>query len=206
MTREQQAAEAQRVAQLRGFGGRRRAARVGRRRGLQLGDARLEIADERAGDGVGRRQRALGQGRRADVTDADLEEGGGQGGFDLVEVQVELVRADADDPRVEDEVRIGSLLERLDERGLGRDARGVELELLEPRRADLVLLDRDRASAAGLLELDQEDLAGAVLVEGDGFRRARVGVRDPAGPGLLRRSASDRGPGNRSRSRPSRRS
>ena len=38
-----------------------------------------------------------------------------------------------------------------------------------------------------LLELDQEDLAGAVLVEGDGFGRARIGVGDPAGARLLRR-------------------
>ena len=47
---------------------------VGRGCRLELGDARLEIADEGAGDGVGRRKGALGQGRRAHVADAHLQE------------------------------------------------------------------------------------------------------------------------------------
>ena len=67
--------------------------------------------------------------------------------LDLVEMQVELVRPDADHPGVEDEVRIALLGERLDERRLRGDVGGVELDLLEPRRADLPFLDRDRASS-----------------------------------------------------------
>ena len=69
MAGEQQPAEPQRVAQLGGLGGGGagggRAGAVGRGRRLELGDARLEVADERAGDRVRRRQRALGQGRDA---------------------------------------------------------------------------------------------------------------------------------------------
>ena len=38
---------------------------------------------------------------------------------------------------------------------------------------------------AVVLELDEQDLAGPVLVEGDGLGRAGVGVRDAAGLGLL---------------------
>ena len=92
----------------------------------------------------------------------------GQRGLDLVEVQVELIRADTDHPGVEDEVRIALLGERLDERRLGGDVGGVELDLLEAGRADLPFLDGDRASTVDLLELDEEDLAGAVLVSATG--------------------------------------
>ena len=54
-----------------------------------------------SGDGQG----ALGQGGQAHVADPHLEERPGQRGLDLVEVQVELVRPDADHAGVEDEVR-----------------------------------------------------------------------------------------------------
>ena len=105
---EQQPAESQGVAELgRLVAGRR--SRIGAGRGFELGDARLEVADERAGDGVGRRQGALGQGRHADVADTDLEERRGERRLDLVDVEVEVVRADADDADVEDEVRIAGL-------------------------------------------------------------------------------------------------
>ena len=97
---EEQTAEPERVALLGGLGGR-----AGR---LELGDAGLEVADERAGDRVRRRQRSLGQGRHRDVADADLEEGRRQGDLDLVEVEVEVVAADADQPDVEDEVGVGA--------------------------------------------------------------------------------------------------
>ena len=66
---EQEPPEPQRVAQLGGLGGggtRSRSIRpVGRGGRLELGDAPLEVADERPGDGVRRWQRALGQGRGA---------------------------------------------------------------------------------------------------------------------------------------------
>ena len=62
--------------------------------------------------------------------------------LDLVGVEVELVAADADQPDVEDEVRIGPCREQLDQRRLAGDGRGVELELLEPGPADLALARR----------------------------------------------------------------
>ena len=74
------------------------------------------------------------------------------------------------------------------------------------RPADLALLDLDRAPAGDLVELDEQDLAGAVLVERDGLRGAGVGVRDAARPCPAGRSASGRGRGSRGRSRRSRRS
>ena len=135
---EQEPPEAEGVAQLGCLGDRASAVGAVARRRLQLGDARLEVADEGAGDRVGRGQRALGQGRQADVADADLEEGRpparprsrrGSG------------RARRAGRRRRGHRGRGSgsafLRERLDERGLRRDVRGVELELLEAGRADL---------------------------------------------------------------------
>ena len=43
---------------------------------------------------------------QAQVTDPDLEEVRRQGGFDLFGPQIQLIRTDADDPDVEDEIRI----------------------------------------------------------------------------------------------------
>ncbi len=50
--------------------------------------------------------RALGQGGRADVADADLEERRRESGLDLVGIEVELVGPDADEPHIEDEVGV----------------------------------------------------------------------------------------------------
>ena len=58
MPGKEEAPEAQGVALLGGLD--RRAGR------FELGDARLEVADESAGDGVGRRERTLGQRRDGD--------------------------------------------------------------------------------------------------------------------------------------------
>ena len=66
------------------------------------------------------------------------------------------------------------------------DRRGVQLLLAERGPSDLPLLDPDRSLTGRLVELDQQDLAGPVLVQGDGLRGAGVGVRDAAGLGLLR--------------------
>ena len=54
------------------------------------------------------------------------------------------------------------------------------------RPADDPFLDGDDPLALGLLELDEEDLAGPVLVERDRLRGPGIGVRDGPGPALLR--------------------
>ncbi len=130
----------------------------------------------------GRRQRALGQRRHRRVAHPDLEEGGREGDLDLIEVEVELVPADADQPDVEDEVRIGLGRQQVDQGRLAGDRGGIDLELGEPGPSDLSLVDRRGPLAGLLVELDQQDLARPVLVEGDRLGRAGVGVRD--GPGL----------------------
>ena len=122
------------------------------------------------------------------IADADLEERRRERGLDLVEVEVELVRPDADEPDVEDEVGVGALRERLDEGRLAGDGRGVELEpcsngVLPTCRSSTVTV---RAPAV-VVELDEEHLAGPVLVEGDRLGRAGVGVGDAARLGLLGR-------------------
>ena len=91
----------------------------------------------------GGRQRPLGQGRERRVADADLEEGRRERGLDLVEVQVELVGTDPHEARIEDEVRVRPRREQRDQGGLALDGGGVDLDLLEARPPDLVLLDRD---------------------------------------------------------------
>jgi hypothetical protein len=47
------------------------------------------------------------------------------------------------------------------------------------------LVDRDRPFAAGVVQLDQEDLAGAVLGHGNGLGCARVGPGGRAGLAVL---------------------
>ncbi len=103
----------------------------------------------------------------------DLEERRGDGRLDLVGVEVEVVAADADQADVEDEVRVGSADEQLDEGRLARHGRGVDLEPVEAGPPDLVLLDRHRPGARVLVELDEEDLAGPILVERDRLRARR---------------------------------
>lgn len=102
MAREQQAAEAKDVAQLRGVG----EVGVARVR-FELRDAGLDIVDECAGDRIRRRQRAVGHGRHGDVAKANAEERALQLLLDLDRVDVELVRPDARQPDVEDEIGIG---------------------------------------------------------------------------------------------------
>src|SRR4029079_16944005 len=140
-----------------------------------------------AGDRLRGRQRTLRQGRQAHVTDTDLQEGWRQRRLDLLGLDVELIRADPDDPDIEDEVGIALPTEALDEGWLGRDTGGVEVKLLAPRLPDGTLRDRDAAASRRLLELDQQHLAGAVLIDGDGLGRTRIRVCDPAGLGLLDR-------------------
>jgi hypothetical protein len=94
------------------------------------------------------------------VADPDLEELPGERGLDLVGVEVEGVRADADEADVEDEVRVRPAGDELDERGLGRDGRRVQLEPLE----------------AGLpLWRSPPPVRAVLLVEGDG-RTCRHGT------------------------------
>ena len=121
------------------------------------------------------------------VADADLEEGRRERGLDLVEVEVELVGTDADEARIEDEVRVRPRREQRDQGRLALDGGGVDLDLGEARPADLVLLDRHLPPPGALVELDEEDLAGPILVEGDRLGRARVGVGDRARAADLRR-------------------
>jgi propanol-preferring alcohol dehydrogenase len=85
---EQQAAEAEDVAELSGLGrGGIRAVR------LELGDPALHVPDERAGDRVGGRQRALGQRRDRLVADSEPEEAALQLVLDFVGVDTTLAVA-----------------------------------------------------------------------------------------------------------------
>src|SRR5689334_1376429 len=93
---------------------------------LQLGDARLEVADEGPGDRVRGWQRPLSQGREGRVADTDLQEGWREGGLDLVEMQVELVGPDPDEPRIQDEVRVRPRREQRDQGRLALDGGGVD--------------------------------------------------------------------------------
>src|SRR4029079_7721827 len=111
---QQEPPETQRVAELGRLGRGVPGALAGRYR-LQFGDTSLEVPDERPGDRVGRGQRALGQRRQAQVADPDLQEGRREGGFDLVGMEVQLVRADTTDADVEDEVGVCHAAETLDQ-------------------------------------------------------------------------------------------
>ena len=129
----------------------------------------------------GRGQDPLGQGRQRDVADPGLEERARERRLDLVRIEVEVVRPDADEPDVEHEVRVRLRAQRRDQRRLAGHAAGVELELLELRRADRALLHLDRAPRGVRGQLDEEDLASPVLVERDRLRRPGVAVRDRTG-------------------------
>ena len=155
-----------------------------------------------SGDGSG----PSGQGRQRGVPNAHLEERRGEARLDLVEVEVQLVRSNADEADVEDQVGIGGGGQRVDEGRLAGHGARVDLALLEARLADLALLDLDRPRAVPLVELDQEHLAGSVLVQGHGLGRAGVGVGDRAGPTRLGRVPVARARGSRAWSRRSRRS
>ena len=126
----------------------------------------------------------------------------GQRGLDLVDVEVELVRPNAVEADVEDEVRVRRLASELDQRRLaGRPSRRRCSTFSNRVRPDLPLVDLHGADCrADLVELDEKDLAGPVLVEGDGFRGARVGVGDGARPCPSAPSASGPGRGSRARS------
>ncbi len=125
--------------------------------------------------------------RHRPVADAHLEERGREARLDLVDVEVEVVRPDPDEPDVEHEVRVGALLERVDQRGLALDRGGVELGPVEPGPSDDALLDGHDPLAGRLVQLDQQHLAGPVLVQGDRLRCARVRIRHgPAAPLLGR--------------------
>ena len=158
----------------------------GVRRALEGGDPRLDIADERAGDGLGGRDRALRQRRVALVADADPQEVAAQRRLDLVDVEVELVRADADQPDVEHR---GPCSRR---RGAWRRARAATRRVAASiSLRSNVVLPTTRSSTATVLrvalpvERHEQHLAGLVLVERDGLRGARVGVRHAAGLGDL---------------------
>ena len=101
-----------------------------------------------SGDG----QDALGQRRHRAVADAHLQERRREARLDLVDVEVQLVRAHADQPDVEDEVRVGPLRQRLDEGRLALDRRGVELErskrVRPTRRSSTVTSACRRASSS----------------------------------------------------------
>ena len=94
---------------------------------------------------------------------------------------------DADDAGIKDEIRIALPGEEVDEGGLGGEGRGIDVELLEPGPTDLLLRDLDGPPGAAVVELDQQDLARPILIEGDRLRGARVGIRDRAGLRLLGR-------------------
>ena len=106
---------------------------------------------------------------------------GASGDLDLVDVEVEVVAADAHETDVEDEVRVRARHEALDEGRLAGHRRGIQLEAVEAGPADLAFLDADGPSARPLVERDQEDLAGSILVERDRLGGAGVGVGDRSG-------------------------
>ena len=110
-----------------------------------------------------------------------LRNAAGKRCLDLLGVEVELVGPHADQTHVEDQVGVPPGSELLDEGRLRGDARGIELDLLEARPADLALLDHDRLLVVPFIEGDEEDLAGPVLVQGDRLRGTRVGVDGRAG-------------------------
>ena len=86
-----------------------------------------------------------------------LRNDGGEGGLDLVGVEVELVRPDADEPDVEDEVRVGPRGQRRD-----RASAGSRWPLASSSSFSNVvaptgpLLDRDDRASAPSVELDEE--------------------------------------------------
>ena len=195
---EEQPAEAEGVALLGGLG--RRAG------GFELGDARLEVADERAGDRVGRRERTLGQGGDGDVADADLEE--------------RAARAPSRPRRGRGRGRRGG------RRPGGRRGRGRGRSRAASCSTSAGWLATVAASSSAfskrvrptwrsrtvtvrapavVVELDEEDLAGAVLVERDRLRGAGVGVGRRCRPCPSGPSASGRARGSRGRSPRSRR-
>src|SRR6185312_5937186 len=101
------------VAQLRGLGRRRlRALR------FELRDAALDVANKGPRNRVRGRQVAGGQGGDGRVADADLQEAPLELVLDLVGRDVELVRPDAGQSDIQDEIRIGPSRERLDQLGL----------------------------------------------------------------------------------------
>ncbi len=147
-------------------------------------DARPEIARQRAEDRVRRSRRIIGQPDYRRVAQAQLQERGLQLLRQLVDVQVELTRADAHDARVQDQVRIRQLLQLRGQGSLRSDGRAVDLQPAEFGLADRSRLDANLALAIALVEIDEQYLAGAVLVQRDRLRRARVRIRDPAGAAL----------------------
>src|SRR3954462_4468250 len=151
-----------------------------RARRLELPDLLFEVDDEGADDRVKRRQRAVRQGGHRGVADACLEERRRDGALDLIGVEVEIIATDADEPDIEDEVGGSPRDEEADHRGLAPGRAGIDLEPVETRPTDLALLDPDRSPARGSVELDEQRLARAVLIEGDGLRGARVGGGDGA--------------------------
>ena len=159
----------------------------------------LEVPDERPGDRVGRRQRAVRERRRGRVADPDAEEPVRELALHLVRREVEVVGPDADEPDVEDEVRVGQRREPRDERRLAGHrarrrppgARSASGRPAAPRRS--------RAAAAALLERDEEDVACPVLVDGDRLRARRCRPRPSPPPGRAASSASGRGRGSRGR-------
>jgi hypothetical protein len=110
------------------------------------------------------------------VAEADPEEGALDLALDLLEVQVQLVRAHAGQPDVEDEVRVGQGRE-LGDQGRLVGARGrVEVELLEPGLADGPGRGRDGPAVGRRLQLDEDDVARAVWLIATGSG-APVGIR-----------------------------
>ena len=138
-------------------------------------DASLQIADEGADDGVGRRQHAVGLSRHRSAPYPDLEEARCQLALDLLLLDLELVRQDAHDAHIEHEIRVGRCPELLDEGDLAGEVSGVDVEVLEARAPDDVRGDGDVLAALALLEIHAQDLSGAVLVHGDRLGCARVG-------------------------------
>ena len=121
------------------------------------------------------------------IADADLEEERGERVLDLDGIEVQVVTADACQPNVEDEVGVGPCGEQLDQCRLAGDGRGIDLGLVEAGLADLELADGDGPGSGTVVELDEERLAGAVLVECDRLRGPGIGVRDAARLGRLGR-------------------
>src|SRR3990172_2907484 len=164
---EQRHAQAERLAQLR------RALAVAAR--LVVVDARPKVARQGTQDGVGWRRCAVGQAHDRSVAQPQAQEGALQLARQLVDVQVELGRAHADDARVEDEVRVGQLAQLLGKRGLGSDGCAVELQPAKTCLSHRPRLDAHLALAAALLPADEHHPPRAVLIKRDRLRGARGG-------------------------------
>ena len=186
------------VAQLGRLVGRRPVARVApRARRSGASTSRMKAPGIVSGDGSG----ALGQGGHATVADADLEEAALRARASTSSIeQVELVRPDAGEPDVEDEVGVGPCAERRRRAPAGRRSsrrrcRASRTASGRPARSSTVTV---RAPSASSSSTSSTLPAPSWSTRRARARRRRRTSRRPPCPAA--RSASGRARGSRARS------